>query len=85
MFTTDPQHIKVGQRWIDNDVRNTDRGKTGRARPKHREILILSLPTLSAPGTYRVVKAPRQPGTVGKVKEFTRAKLVAFYSRVGVA
>ena len=85
MFTTDPQHIKVGQRWIDNDVRNTDRGKTGRAKPRHREVEIVSLPSLSRPGVMRVVKAPRAPHTIGKLREFTRAKLVEHYSLTGVA
>jgi hypothetical protein len=75
--------IKVGQRWIDVDVRNTDRGKTGRAKPKYREIEIVSLPTLSSPGTYIVKKAPKTPHSVGKLSEFTTAKLIENYSLVG--
>jgi len=79
VFTTDPQHIKVGQRWHDVDLRNADRGKTGKARPKHREVEILSVPTLSMPGSFRVVKAPQNTASVGKVRKFTRAKLLANY------
>ena len=75
--------IKVGQRWIDVDVRNTDRGKTGRAKPKYREIEIVSLPTLSSPGTYKVVKAPKTPHSVGKLREFTASKLIENYALVG--
>jgi hypothetical protein len=72
--------IKPGQIWIDVDQRNTDRGKTGKARPKFREIEILSVPTPSMPGAFRVVKAPRAVHTIGKVRKFTRAKLVANYA-----
>lgn len=82
MFTTDPTHIAVGQHWIDADVRNTDRGKTGKAKPKFREVEILSVPTLSMPGSYRVVKAPKTPHAVGKVRKFTRAKLIENYARI---
>lgn len=75
--------IKIGQRWIDVDVRNTYRGKTGRAKPQYREVEIVSLPTLSSPGTMRVVKSPKQPHAVGKLREFTRTKLIENYARVG--
>lgn len=75
--------IRIGQRWIDVDVRNTDRGKTGRAKPKYREVEILSLPTLSSPGTFKVVRAPKQPHSVGKVREFTKTKLIENYALVG--
>lgn len=76
-------NIAVGQRWVDVDERNTDRGKTGRAKPKHREVEIVSLPTASAPGVMRVVKAPKAPHTVGKLREFTRGKLIENYALVG--
>lgn len=75
--------IKVGQRWIDVDVRNTDRGKTGRAKPKFREVEIIKLPTLSSPGVMKVVKAPKTPHAVGKLREFTKAKLIENYALVG--
>jgi len=83
MFTTDTTYIKVGQRWIDKDLRNADTGKTGRARPKYREVEIVSLPTLSVPGVFRVVKAPKAPHTVGKLREFTTDKLFRHYLPVG--
>lgn len=72
--------IKIGQRWIDVDTRNTYRGKTGRAKPQFREVEIVSLPTLSAPGVLKVVKAPKQPHSVGKLREFTRSKLIENYA-----
>jgi len=75
--------IKIGQRWIDVDVRNTDRGKTGRAKPKYREVEIIGLPTLSSKGTFRVVKAPKAPHTIGKLRQFTTAKLIENYALVG--
>lgn len=77
--------IQVGQRWLDVDVRNTDRGKTGKAKPKYREVEIVALPTLSSKGVFRVVKAPKAPHTIGKLREFTRAKLVENYVRAGIA
>ena len=73
--------IKIGQLWIDVDVRNTDRGKTGKAKPKHRIVQIVSLPTLSSPGTLKVLKAPKQPHTVGRIKEFTTSKLINNYAQ----
>ncbi|QKN87759.1 hypothetical protein IXEL_59 [Microbacterium phage Ixel] len=76
-------HVKVGQRWVDIDQRNTDRGKTGKAKPKFREVEIVSLPTLSSPGTMRVVKAPKAPHTIGKLREFTFDKLLTHYAPVG--
>ncbi|QWS69727.1 hypothetical protein SEA_WILLIAMSTRONG_61 [Microbacterium phage WilliamStrong] len=82
MFVTDPTHIKVGQQWIDIDPRNTDRGKTGKAKPKHRTVEILKEPSLSSPGVFRIVKAPKAPHTVGKLREFTRGKLLDNYSRI---
>lgn len=84
MFTTDPTHIQVGQRWLDVDLRNADRGKTGRAKPKYREVEIVSLPTLSSPGVFRIVKAPKAPHTIGKLREFTRGKLLDNYRRPGL-
>ena len=77
--------IRIGQRWIDVDVRNTDRGKTGRAKPKYREVEIITLPTLSSPGTLKVIKAPKQPHSVGKLREFTKSKLIENYALVGGA
>jgi hypothetical protein len=74
--------IKIGQRWIDVDVRNTDRGKTGKAKPKYREVEIISLPTLSSPGTMKVVKSPKRPDAVGKLREFTRTKLIQNYALI---
>lgn len=82
MFIPDTLHIKVDQVWKDNDERNTDRGKTGRAKPKPRTVLILSLPTLSSPGVMQVLTAPKAPHTVGKLREFTGSKLTSFYSLV---
>jgi hypothetical protein len=82
VFTTDPTHIEVGQVWLDKDLRNADRGKSGRARPKFRHVEIVSVPTLSMPGSFRVIKAPNNPGSVGKVRKFTRAKLIANYVRI---
>lgn len=76
-------HVKPGQRWIDIDVRNTDRGKTGKAKPKYREVEIVALPTLSSQGVMRVVKAPKAPHTIGKLRRFTYAKLVDNYARIG--
>ena len=75
--------IRIGQRWIDVDVRNTDRGKTGRAKPKYREVEIITLPTLSSPGTLKVIKATKQPLSVGKLREFTKSKLIENYELVG--
>lgn len=77
-------NIEVGQRWIDVDVRNTDRGKTGKAKPKYREVEIVALPTLSRKGVFKIIKAPKAPHTIGKLREFTRAKLVENYARVGI-
>lgn len=71
--------VKTGQRWVNTDARNTDRGKTGRAAPKHREVEIVALPTLSSQGVMRVVKAPKAPHTVGKLRRFTYAKLAENY------
>ncbi|QCW22329.1 hypothetical protein SEA_LUNA18_61 [Microbacterium phage Luna18] len=81
MFTTDPTHIAVGQKWIDIDLRNADTGKSGRAKPKHRTVEIVALPTLSSPGVFRILKAPKAPHTVGKLREFTRGKLIDNYAR----
>lgn len=82
MFTTDPTSIKVGQKWIDNDLRNADTGKSGRAKPKHRTVEIIKEPSLSQPGVFRILKAPKAPHTVGKLREFTRGKLLDNYSRI---
>ena len=75
--------IRIGQRWIDVDVRNTDRGKTGRAKPKYREVEIIKLPTLSSPGVLKIVRAPKTPHSVGKLREFTKSKLIENYALVG--
>ena len=75
--------IKVGQQWVDTDERNTYRGKTGKAKPQHRIVEIIKLPTLSQPGVLKVLKAPKQPHSVGKLREFTRTKLVNHYARIG--
>lgn len=80
----DTVNIKVGQRWIDVDIRNTDRGKTGKAKPKYREVEIVALPTLSQPGVMKVIKAPKAPHTIGKLREFTRAKLIENYTLTGI-
>lgn len=77
-------NVKVGDRFYDIDVRNTDRGKTGKAKPKHREVEIVALPTLSSQGVMRVVKAPRAPHTIGKLRRFTYAKLVDNYAPVSL-
>lgn len=73
------QHVKVGDRFIDIDLRNTDRGKTGKAKPKHREVEIVALPALSSQGVMRVVKAPKAPHTIGKLRRFTYTKLALNY------
>ena len=74
--------IQLGQKWVDTDLRNADTGKSGRAKPKYREVEIVALPTLSSPGVMRVTKAPRAKHTVGALRRFTRAKLIAHYARV---
>lgn len=76
-------NVKVGQHWINTDARNTDTGKTGRAKPKHREVVIVALPTASSAGVMEVLKAPRAPHTIGKLRRFTRAKLIENYALVG--
>lgn len=76
-------HVKPGQRWIDIDVRNTDRGKNGKAKPKYREVEIVALPTLSSQGVMRVTKAPKAVHTIGKLRRFTYSKLADNYARVG--
>lgn len=75
-------HVKVGERWFDIDVRNIDRGKTGKAKPKHREVEIVALPTASSAGVMRVVKAPLAPHTIGKLRRFSYAKLIENYTPV---
>lgn len=79
MDTMHTPKIKIGQKWLDADVRNTDRGKTGRAKPKFRTVEIVALPTLSSPGVMKVLKAPKAPHTVGKLREFTVSKLIENY------
>lgn len=32
------RHVKVGENFYDLDSRNADLGKTGKAKPKHREV-----------------------------------------------
>jgi len=76
--------VKVGDHFYDMDVRNTDRGKTGKARPKYREVEIVALPTLSSQGVMRVVKAPKAPHTIGKLRRFTYSKLVDNYVPKGL-
>lgn len=75
-------HVKVGQQWIDADIRNTDRGKTGKAKPKFRTVEIIALPSLSSPGVMKVVKCPKRPDTVGQLRRFSYEKLMSNYSRV---
>lgn len=72
-------HVKIGQHFYDADVRNTDRGKTGKAKPKFREVEIIALPTLSSPGVMKVVKAPKAPHTIGKLRRFSYDKLFDNY------
>ena len=76
-------HVKVGDRFIDIDQRNTDRGKTGKAKPKFREVEIIALPTASSQGVMKVVKAPKAPHTIGKLRRFTYAKLALNYVHAG--
>lgn len=76
------EHVKVGQTWIDIDTRNTDRGKTGKAKPKYRTVKIIALPTISSQGVMEVVKAPKAPHTVGKLRRFTFDKLLENYARI---
>lgn len=83
VFTTDRDKLMVGDIWVDIDTRNIDRGKTGKAKPKFREVEIVALPTPSSPGVMKVLKAPKAPHTVGKLRRFTRAKLVLNYARKG--
>lgn len=85
VFTTDPLSIKPDQVWADLDERNAlTRGKNGRPlrTPKPRLVRILSAPTLSMPGSYVVIEAPKQPHSVGTVHKFTRDKLVRHYGKV---
>lgn len=77
-------HIKVGDLWVDIDQRNTDTGKTGKAKPKFRTVEIVALPTLGSPGVMRVVKAPRAPHTIGKLRRFTFEKLMDNYIPAGM-
>lgn len=74
--------IQIGQKWLDADVRNTDRGKTGRAKPKFRTVEIVALPTLSSQGVMRVLKSPKAPHTEGKLRRFTADKLINNYALV---
>jgi hypothetical protein len=83
MSTRKTPTIRIGQRWIDVDVRNTDRGKTGRAKPKYREVEIIALPTISSHGVMKVIKAPKTPHSVGKLRTFTASKLIENYALVG--
>lgn len=77
------QHrVAVGDLFYDIDNRNTDRGKTGRAAPKHRVVEIVALPTLSSQGVMRVVKAPQAPHTIGKLRRFSYDKLLSNYELV---
>lgn len=75
-------HVRVGQTWIDMDERNTDRGKTGKAKPKYRTVEIVALPSLSSPGSFRVKTAPKNPQSVGKLRHFSFAKLLENYARL---
>lgn len=77
-------HVKVGERFYDLDVRNTDRGKTGKAKPKHREVEIIALPTLSSAGVMKVIRAPKAPHTIGKLRRFSYDKLLTNYAPVGM-
>lgn len=76
-------NVRVGQHWVDIDNRNTDRGKTGKAKPKYRVVEIIALPTLSSQGVMKVLKAPKAPHTVGKLRRFSIAKLESNYARIG--
>lgn len=82
MTTLNQHHVKPGQVWANIDERNTDRGKTGRAKPKRREVLIVALPTLSSPGVMKVLKAPKAGHTIGALREFSYSKLELHYIRV---
>ena len=82
--TLNSSHVKVGQTWVDTDIRTADRGKTGKAKPEYRTVEILTLPTLSRPGTMKVTKAPKHPHTIGKVKRFTFTKLLSGYEPAGL-
>lgn len=81
MVFTKSNEPRVGDIWVDIDLRNADRGKTGKAKPKFREVEIVSLPTLSSPGSFKVLKAPKQPHTIGKLRPFTLRKLELNYVR----
>lgn len=74
-------HVQVGQVWIDIDMRNPDRGKTGKAKPKYRTVEIVSLPTPTSPGTMRALTAPKARHTIGKLREFSYGKLLSNYAR----
>lgn len=78
--------IKIGQKWIDADDRNTEtHGKNGRRlkQARFRTVEIVALPTLSSPGVMKVLTAPKAPHTVGKLREFTTHKLLNHYLPVG--
>jgi hypothetical protein len=80
----DPHQIAIGDVWIDVDLRNAQRtDKRGRKlrKAKHRTVQIISLPTLSSPGTMKVLTAPQAPHTIGAVREFTRDNLVLNYAK----
>jgi hypothetical protein len=72
--------VKVDQVWADIDPRNTDRGKTGKAKPKYRKVRIVALPTLSSQGVMEVIAAPKAPHTIGKLRRFTFGKLLSNYA-----
>ncbi|QGH80712.1 hypothetical protein SEA_ZANELLA_55 [Microbacterium phage Zanella] len=73
--------IKVGQVWEDLDARNAKRNKKGEPT-KFRRVEIVALPTLSRKGVMRVISAPLNRESEGKLREFTRGKLLNHYGLV---
>lgn len=74
--------IKVGQIWEDLDLRNAKLNKAKTKLIKARRVEIVSLPTLSRKGVMRVVAAPQNRESEGKLREFTRGKLLSYYGLV---
>lgn len=77
------QKVTVGSVWESNDERNTDRGKTGRAKPKPLQVVIVTLPTTSTAGIMQTVSSGASASEVGSTREFTYESLMRNYIKVG--
>lgn len=71
--------IEIGQEWFDMDPRNwSEENVDGWNRG--RRVEIVTLPTRSRKGTMRVIEAPRNPKSVGQLREYTAGKLHTHYA-----